>query len=80
MKNIVYVIIIFLFTLAISWIIMGNIVDNLIGYKNHTTNTCIYYEGYKWCPEVINGVQNNMQKMFWYRIFNLYIYGHVSRL
>ena len=51
MKNIVYVIIIFLFTLAISWIIMGNVVDNLIGYKNHTTNTCIYYEGYKWCPE-----------------------------
>jgi hypothetical protein len=52
MKNIVYVVIIFLFTLAISWVIMDHVVDNLFGFKNHSTNQCVYYESkYKWCPE-----------------------------
>ncbi len=51
MKNIVYGIIIFLFTLSISWVIMDNVVDNLFGYENYTTNKCVYYkEIYKWCP------------------------------
>ena len=51
MKNIFYLIVIFLFTLTISWFIMGNVVDNLFGYENYTTNKCVYYkELYKWCP------------------------------
>ena len=52
MKNIVYVIIIFLFTLSISWLIMSRVVDNLFGFENHSINKCVYYKSkYKWCPE-----------------------------
>ena len=52
MKNIFYLIVIFLFTLTISWFIMGNVVDSLFGYENHTTNKCVYYKDrYKWCPK-----------------------------